>query len=672
MNVQNHNNLVDLLKQRAIDEPDFPAFVYLKDGESEQDILTYQLFDIKAQKIAAALQRLNLAGERVLLLFPQGNEYLVALFACFYAKVVAVPAYPPRNNRNMVRLEAIIQNCDAKAILADKNNIEQIQKSKKDFSAFQLLAYEDLLSTSATEYQPTTIHPDDIAYLQYTSGSTANPKGVIIRHGNMMHNIGGLEETFGGKDIRKLSYMTWIPMYHDMGLMSMMTSLKNNDTCYFMSPVHFIQQPARWLQTISRVGAGYTLAPNFAFDYCCDKILDEEMEGVDLSNLEAITSGSEMVRLSTMLRFYERFKKWGFSLNAFCPAYGMAEATLIVSTINLTEPIYAKKKGETQESTFSQHQNTTEEYSQYQVSTGKPVSGTEILIVEPESLVNLDEGMEGEIWVHSPGSVATGYWNNEEASQHTFDNWIEDKRYLRTGDLGYLLNGRLYITGRIKDMVIIRGRNYYPQDIEYVVQESHEALEPNSGAAFSVERNNKEELVVVQEVNRKYLRRLDKETVIAQIRKEVAQEFDIVVGGVVLIKPMNLPKTSSGKIQRYLTREQYLNKKLKVVAEWPAEGEEAPQKDSEVAADTQEINKATITKWLITNLAHKTKMNPEEIDIHTSVRDYPLESIDAIFLADELSKWLGVRLTAESFWALPTIDALAAFLEEKYQKQKSE
>ena len=220
-------------------------------------------------------------------------------------------------------------------------------------------------------------------------------------------------------------------------------------------------------------------------------------------------------------------------------------------------------------------------------------------------------------------------------------------------------------------MVIIRGRNYYPQDIEYVVQESHEALEPNSGAAFSIERNDKEELVVVQEVNRKHLRKLDAETVIAQIRKEVAQAFDIIVGSVALIKPMNMPKTSSGKIQRYLAKEQYLNNSLKVVAQWPAEEEEVTQEASEVL-DTQEINKDTITQWLITNLANKTKMKPEEIDIHASVRDYPLESIDAIYLADELSKWLGVRLTAESFWALPTIDALAAFLEDKYQKQKSD
>jgi acyl-CoA synthetase (AMP-forming)/AMP-acid ligase II/acyl carrier protein len=671
MNVSNYNNLVDLLRQRAVDEPDFPAFTFLKDGEIEEDVLTHQIFDAKAKKIAAQLQQLHLTGERVLLLFPQSTDYLVALFACFYAKVIAVPAYPPRNNRNMLRLEAIIQNCDAKAILADQNNVAQIQKSKKDFSGFQLLSFEDLLSTSENDYQPTTILPDDIAYLQYTSGSTGSPKGVIIRHGNMMHNINGLEETFGGKDIYRQTFVTWIPMYHDMGLMSMMTALKKNISVYFMAPVHFVQQPARWLRAVSKYKAFYTLAPNFAFDYCCDKILDEQLEGVDLSSLWAVTNGSETVRMGTLVRFYERFKKWGFNFDIFCPAYGLAEATLVVSTTHGLEPVHARKKEESGESVFSKNGIFPQDFSSYEVSAGLPVSRAEVLIVDAETLSPLKESVEGEIWVHSPGSVASGYWGNEEASQHTYNNWLDGKQYLRTGDLGYLLNGRLYVTGRIKDMVIIRGRNYYPQDIEQIVQQCHEALEPHSGAAFSVERNDKEELTVIQEVSRKHWRKLDKDEVIAQIRKEVAQAFDVVVGGIVLITPMSLPKTSSGKIQRYLAKEQYLNNTLRIVAEWTATEEEEIQPEPETAA-LQEISKDAIMKWLVTNLAAKTKLPPAEIDIHTSVRDYPLESIDAIYLADELSKWLGIKVTAESFWALPTIDALAAFLDDKYQKQKSE
>jgi acyl-CoA synthetase (AMP-forming)/AMP-acid ligase II/acyl carrier protein len=665
-----NDSLVGLLQKYAVEEANFPVFTFLVDGEKAEQALTYADFDRKARLAAAFMQAQGLEGERVLLLFPQGLDYLIALFACFYAKVIAVPAYPPRNNRNMQRLQAIINNCEAKAILADQQGVEQLVKSKRDFSNFQLLALEDLLA-AAYDYKASKIEGDDIAYLQYTSGSTGNPKGVIIRHANMIHNIGGLEETLHPFKVRDCTYITWAPMYHDMGLMSMMTVFRNAGKCYFMSPVHFIQKPARWLQAISKYGGHYSLAPNFAFDYCMERVLDEEMEGVDLSNWLAVTNGSEKVRLDTLIRFHDRFKKWGFKFKTFCPAYGMAEATLIVSTINAYESPVVLKKGETEEKILSSEGQLARiaDAHNYQVGTGKLVTGAKVLIIDPELLNECLEGQEGEIWVSNPGSIASGYWNNEAATQHTFHNERDGVNYMRTGDLGFMKEGQLYISGRIKNMIIIRGRNYYPQDIEYVVQESHEALEMNGGAAFALDDGHEEQLVIVQELKRQYLRTVDKDSVFDAIRTAISQEFDIVPSRIVLLRPMNLPKTSSGKIQHYQTREKLINGGLKIVSEWDGAASNVESKESsEETVEELQINKESITKWLVEQLALKTKLKVEDIDTNASVRDYPLESIDAIFLADELSKWLKIKITAESFWALPTINDLAEFLEQKYRQ----
>jgi acyl-CoA synthetase (AMP-forming)/AMP-acid ligase II/acyl carrier protein len=663
------SSLVAVLRQYAQTHSHFPIFNYLEDGEQNIQTLTYADFDAKARQVAAHLQQQQLKGERVLLLFPQGLEYLIALFGCFYAGVIAVPAYPPRNNRNLQRLEAIMKNSGATTILADQAGIEHMVKMKKDFSAYQLFAVESFLN-SESNYREEKVAAEDIAYLQYTSGSTGNPKGVIVRHGNMLHNIGAQEEIFHPHTLKHKTFVTWAPMYHDMGLLSMMTAMKNQSTCYFMAPVHFVQHPARWLRAISKFEAYYTLAPNFAFDFCCERIQEEDLEGVDLSTLRAVTNGSERVRLDTLQRFSEKFAPWGFRLQSFCPAYGMAETTLIVSTIKGVDPIVALPKDQEGNATeLSTVANQVPNPESYLVSAGRPVADMTVAIVSPENGQELEPGLEGEVWVSSPGSVTTGYWNNEAATSEAFGNTLPDREghlFLRTGDLGFVKYGQLYITGRLKDMVIIRGRNYYPQDIEYAVQESHDALETHSGAAFALDGQLGEQLVVVQEVRRQYLRTANTEEIFEAIRAAVAQEMDILPGRIVLIMPLSLPKTSSGKIQRFLAKEQLLAGTLRVVAEW----ESVPVRGAVEAIQDDEINQASITRWLVSNLAAKAKVAPEEIDLSRSVRDYPLESVDAIFLADELSQWLDISVSAEVFWSLPSIEELAVFLEKKHYEDR--
>lgn len=667
--MQQDESLLDVLSKRAVEEPDGIPFCYLADGEDERQPLTYHSFEAQAKATAAYLQQAGLEGERVLLLFPQGIEYLVALFGCFYAGVIAVPAYPPRNNRNLKRLLAIMENCGSQHIMSDRAGIAHIELLKQDFSAYQLLAFEDMVEAK-TEWRARSLPLDDVAYLQYTSGSTGTPKGVIITHRNVLENIKGLREAYYPYDLNMM--FTWIPMYHDMGLLAMLTGLMvGGGTCYFMSPVHFIQKPARWLQAVSKYGAQYTVGPNFAFDLCCERVTAEEMEGVDLSHLKSVTNGSEPVRLSTLLAFQEKFSPYGFDFMAFCPGYGLAEATLGVSTLSADESVHILPKDGTLTPRILDGGNLeVANPEQYWVGCGHIVQGADVQIVDPETNAVLAEGQEGEIWVHHDGFVAQGYWNNEAATAYTFGNELPGqpgKRYMRTGDLGFLQDGQLYVTGRIKDMVIIRGANYYPQDIERVVADSHIALEQNASAAFAHEAGEEEQLIVVQEVKRTEWRAADPEEVVQAIRQQLSEVFEIAPHQVLLIRPMNLPKTSSGKVQRHAARQQWAENKLRVLYEWTYS---KPDTANPVAGPGKEITAASIMAFIRQRVAEKANLPLQDVKPEAAVQDYPLESIEAIFLSDELSEWLGLQLTPDTMWALGSIEELANFLYKKYQEEQ--
>jgi acyl-CoA synthetase (AMP-forming)/AMP-acid ligase II/acyl carrier protein len=667
--MQHDESLIDTLSRYAKEYPEHVTFCYLADGEAEEQPLTYRDFERKAQAIGAELQALGLEGERVLLLFPQGLEYLIALFGCFYAGAIAVPAYPPRNNRNLKRLLAIMDNCGSRHIMADRDGVQHIERMDRDFSAYQMLTYEEMLAKEG-QWNARPIRSDDIAYLQYTSGSTGSPKGVRVTHRNMLENIKGLKETYYPYDL-KVS-VSWIPMYHDMGLLSMMTIFTvEHATCYFMSPVHFVQKPIRWLQAISKYRGLYSVGPNFAFDLCCEKVSEEEMEGLDLSCLKSVTNGSEPVRLSTLLAFYEKFSPYGFDFTAFCPGYGLAEATLGVSVLGGDERVQiVQKQGPLKGRFLDSSDWQVEDPDSYWVGCGHVVQQADVQIVSPQSGQALAEGQEGEIWVHHEGFVSKGYWNHPDANAKTFENTLSSrpgKRFLRTGDLGFLFNGQLFVTGRVKDMIIIRGENYYPQDIELVVNQAHEALEQNACAAFAHEAGGQERLIIVQEVKRTEWRKADPDEVIQAIRQQLSEEFEIAPHQILLIRPMSLPKTSSGKIQRYAARQQWENDALRIMHEWKAALAEAPQ----TALDEEgAISVASIQQRLREQIAEKAKMSLAEVSADAAVKDFPLESIDAIFLSDELSEWLGLKLTPDTLWALGSINELAEFLYQKHQEEQ--
>ena len=660
----NLNSIAELIQQRAISHPNYVILTYLADGENDEQALTYQEFDRQAKLVAAYLQEKGLKGERILLLFPQGLEYMIALFGCFYAGVIAIPAYPPRNNRNLLRIEAMMDSAKAVAILADQTSVDRMVKMQHNFSEQQLFSYQSIIEANC-EWQLHTIQPDDVAYLQYTSGSTGAPKGVIISHQNILVNAEACRNIYP-PDTK--CAVNWIPMFHDMGLIFMMSYLLQNAQCFFMSPVNFVQKPIRWLKAVSKYKADYTVAPNFAFDLCCEKISDEQVAELDLSHLRSILSGSERVQLPTLLNFYKKFKPAGFKMAAFKPGYGLAEATLAISYSTHDQiPRVTPKNNPGLITDLQEEIPHFERPEDYHVSIGPPVAGCTLRIVDTDSKTVKAEGEEGEIWASMPGSIAIGYWSNEEATQKTFYNYLEGEpgvRYLRTGDLGFLLEGELYITGRIKDIIIIRGRNYYPIDIEYTVASAHPALQSNSGAAFYIEIDGREQLAIVHEVRRTEWRNADPDEVIDNIRQALAEAFELAPVRIVLIFPMSLPKTSSGKVQRQRAKQLMLEDELKVMKEWKWENQQ------KIAVDNLEdgnINQQGLLQWLQHKMAEKAKMPVEAVTPDSAYNDYPLDSVEAAEMAEELSQQLGFQVEAESFWALPTIETLAEYLYEQYQ-----
>jgi acyl-CoA synthetase (AMP-forming)/AMP-acid ligase II len=564
---------VDLLSYRAQNQSDKTAYTFLQDGETEAGRLTYKELDRLARAIAKQLQSLDATGSRALLLYPPGLEFIAAFFGCLYAGVVAVPAYPPRRNQNISRLQAIVSDAQAAVALtttSELTNIERRFAQNRELAALRWLVTDKIASNLASDWQEPTVSRDTLAFLQYTSGSTGTPKGVMVSHGNLLHNSALIHKCF--EHTPNSQGVIWLPLYHDMGLIGgVLQPLYGGFPVALMSPVDFLQKPFRWLQAISRSKSTTSGGPNFAYDLCVRKITPEQRSCLDLSSWEVAFTGAEPVRAQTLEQFAAAFEPCGFRREAFLPCYGMAETTLIVSGgLKTSPPVVRQIHGVALEENRVVAAASQQEATRTIVGCGQSLLDQKIVIVDPESLTPCPADKVGEIWVSGP-SVAHGYWNRPEETKQIFYAYLADTRegrFLRTGDLGFLQNGELFITGRIKDVIIIRGQNHYPQDIELTVEKSHPALRPSCGAAFTVEVKGSERLVVVQEVERSYLRKLDVNEVVGNIRASVAAEHALQVYATVLVKTGSIPKTSSGKIQRHACRAGFLAGSLNVVEDW--------------------------------------------------------------------------------------------------------
>ncbi|MCR4413399.1 MAG: fatty acyl-AMP ligase, partial [Thermoguttaceae bacterium] len=500
--------LVDLVGHRARCQPDDIAFTFLVDGENQQVHLTNAELDRQARAIGAWLESLDLVGQRALLLYPPGLEFVAAFFGCLYAGVTAVPVYPPRRNRSLARIQAIADDAEARVALTTDlvvKRVEPLIDETPHLKALTWLTTDHVPQGMDQRWERPDIHTDTVAFLQYTSGSTGTPKGVVLNHGNLLHNSALIAYAF--EHTRSGTGVFWLPSYHDMGLIGgILQPLYVGRPNILMSPVAFLQKPYRWLSAITRFGATTSGGPNFAYDLCVRKITDEQKATLDLSTWQVAFNGAEPVREDTIERFCEAFAPCGFRREAFYPCFGMAEATLIVSGGYVKKPPVIRWFDA---EALALHRVVPAEPhapgARALVGCGENLPDQKIVIADPETRRQCPPDRVGEIWVRGP-SIATGYWNQPEATEATFRARLEDSGegpFLRTGDLGFLQDGELFVTGRIKDLIILRGVNVYPQDIEKTVESSHPYLLPNAGAAFTVEWQGRERLVVVQEIERR-------------------------------------------------------------------------------------------------------------------------------------------------------------------------
>jgi len=564
-----YDNLVKALRDRVETHPQRIAYRFHPTHGDEQ-CLTYAELDRRARALAVQLQMSATAGDPVLILCQPSLEYIASFYACLYAQMKAVPLYPPRNNKHIRRIVAVAEDVGINTILTTSSVQEKINTL-----AFDARWYEhnatikvDWVSDELADYWVEEFPDGDtIAFLQYTSGSTGTPKGVMVTHANLCANIEIIASNLNPV-AQEYHVISWLPPYHDMGLIGgILVAPYYGYTGITMPPEAFVQKPYRWLALISQYPHPAGPTPNFALELCNQKITDEEIATLDLSQWRHIFCGSEPIRHNTLKRFIERFQAAGLVPSSLMPCYGLAEATLLVTCASNRDDLTVihLDKGALENHTV-QVAAADAAGSVTLVSSGRIAGGQAVEICHPETLVPVKAGEIGEIWV-AGRSVAAGYWANAPATEETFHAHLDPDaaaNYLRTGDLGFFDGPELYVTGRIKDLMIINGKNHYPQDIEYTVAQAHPALVTDGGAAFTVDSGKGEEVVVVLEVKRTH-RKGDFEAVYLAIRDAVAREHHLAIAEIVLISPATLAKTSSGKVQRARTRQMYLDGELTVL-----------------------------------------------------------------------------------------------------------
>lgn len=569
-----YQNWAELLAARAQSFGNEHAFSFLGDGpNATESSLTFGELNSQARLIGTRLRNAEAAGRPVLLLYPPGLEFVAALFGCFYAGAIAVPTYPPDStklNRTTPRLRAIVSDSGASIALTSSPTralAEMIFPHVPELGKLHWISTDTEDDGVKEETPVPAVLSDALALLQYTSGSTARPRGVILTNANLLENSAFIQKAFGHS--RQSRGVIWLPPYHDMGLIGgILQPIYAGFPCTLMSPLAFLRRPVRWLRAITSFRGTTSGGPNFAYDACVRRIPAPEREGLDLSSWDVAFNGAEPVRWETIETFAQTFEPYGFRLEAFYPCYGLAEGTLQITGGRKALPPTARAFSKVKLAQNCVGLAQDEDSGRILVGCGQSSVDHEIAIVDPTSLENLPPNRVGEIWV-SGSSVAQGYWNRAEDTETAFRAALvgtADHRWLRTGDIGFVYEGELFVTGRLKDLLIIRGRNYYPQEIEGATETSDSRLRTNCSAAFTVSRDGVDRLVVVAEVSR--AQSVDYASVITAIRKGVATAVDLQVYEIALVAPRCVPLTPSGKVQRSFCRSLFLDGRLEVVAQW--------------------------------------------------------------------------------------------------------
>jgi len=662
------SNLADLLCRRAEQLGDKRLFCFVRGDNSSEQSVTYRALHENAMAVAGRLQSSADVGDRAWLMFPPGLDFITAFFGCVYAGIVAVPVSQLRRGRPTSSLEEIFKASQPAAVLSTAGHCKQaggLYEGIPELLKLPWIATDEIDGAVEPQWTNPCMDGQQTAFLQYTSGSTAAPKGVMLSHENLLYNSAMIQRAFGNTE--QSSAVFWLPLHHDMGLIGgIIQPIFCGGSSTLLAPAAFLHRPALWLETISKNRATVSGGPNFAYDLCARKIPVSEREGLDLSSWEVAFSGAELVRARTLDRFVAAFAEYGFREEAFFPCYGLAEATLIVSGgPRSTRPTVISVDAEALAVNRIQDTNGSVGPSRLVVGCGENLPGQQILVVNPETRLPSSTGQVGEVWVRGP-SVAQGYFNQPQAAKTTFHGYVADTGegpFLCTGDLGFLRDGQLFVTGRLKDLIIVRGRNYYPEDIEQTVQQAFDGLRVGHCAAFSVEVEERENLVIVQEIEPRR-RDLDTEAAIQGIRYAVAEKYDLEVHAIILAKAGIIPTTTSGKTRRSACRDRYLDEKLDVIAQWTADPDDEGGGIGSPGGDTVcgSVTARQIEAWLIERIATRLKTPRSRIRVTTPFLEFGIGSLDAVQIAADLEHWLGRQLSPTAVYNHPNIEDLARWL----------
>ncbi|MEI6257146.1 MAG: aminotransferase class I/II-fold pyridoxal phosphate-dependent enzyme [Planctomycetota bacterium] len=685
--------LVDMLRQRAAYHPHDRAFTFLVDGENEELNITYAELDRKARAVGAWLVSEGMVGKRVLLLYPSGLDFIAAFMGCLYGGAIAVPAYPPRKNRSVERIEAIASDANASVALTTRDVVDRFDALRAEAPSLEHLIWKvdsELEVSWADRWERPNIDGSTLAFLQYTSGSTGTPKGVMLSHENLLHNSLRIMQAF--EITRSQAAVFWLPSFHDMGLIGgILVPLNAGKFNVLMSPVAFLQKPLRWLQAISKYRASVSGGPNFAYELCVRKTTPEQRATLDLSSWTLAFNGAEPVRAETIDAFCEAFAPCGFRREAFFPCYGLAESTLLVTGgMKFEPPVVKSFDAQSLETGSAVVRPSNAPAVRRLVGSGRELDGQDVLIVDPQTCEALSPGRVGEIWVSGP-SVAQGYWNRGDASAETFGAMLAEREqpaawqaagqavatwrpnpgpYLRTGDLGFFDNGELFVAGRLKDLIIIRGRNYYPQDIERGVEEASKLVRAGSVAAFAIEMEGRERVVVVAEVERGKREAAEITAAFEAIRKRLATEHELAVEAIVLVRPNSVSKTSSGKIQRHACKRQFLDGTLEVVEQYiswlqpvvvPAPGSETPRLArqrpvGEASRSSRRADRELPTEIVQAVYEHVRRIAKDRagtLTLDTNIVELGLDSLERMEIVASLEESFGARFPEQ---VLPMIE----------------
>ncbi|MBI3806335.1 MAG: AMP-binding protein, partial [Nitrospirae bacterium] len=670
--------LLDVMRWRADRRPDQVAYVFLRDGVTCDTVLTYGDLDAKARSIAGYLQSRFMPGERLLLVYPPGLDFVQAFWGALYAGLIAVPIPPPdafRLKHSAARLQGIATDACSIGALSTNQIFSMLREQGSHGGLIPMehwISLDDVGSNSSSRWKLTNPLPSALAYLQYTSGSTSAPKGVMVSHGNMVAQSRCITDA-GYYDGHSVT-LSWMPHFHDYGLVKgIIQPAWIGRPSYIMSPLTFLKRPLRWLEAIQRHHVTHSGGPNFAYRHCVEVVPPEDRARLDLSGWEVASCGAEPIAPDTIDRFVDAFAPVGFRREAFFPAYGMAEYTLLISLKREGVPptVQALDSAALEQGVVCEAEPGALPIRQV-IGCGTPVGDTKVVIAHPETLSRCAAQQVGEIWL-AGASTTQGYWGNPEETARTFSAILRDTGegpFLRTGDLGFVKNGEVFVTGRLKDLLIVRGRNHYPQDIERTVEQSHVLCRAGGTAAFSLQESGEEVVVVVQEVERQ-VAVCDIDEIAAAMRSAVSEQHDLRISSIIFIKAGSLPKTSSGKVQRRACREEFLRGRLDII------GKSVVQTPAQVAATTvitmaelRDLSPAAqrrrIEQWLQAIIADRLGSNQASVPCDRPVHLLGLDSLMAAEVLHRVEETFGIPLSLQILLGGATLGDLAVTIGQEF------